>query len=107
MYAAADKNPVLIAADSIINIPVTVGLTELNAENVRISPNPTYDGRVTIDGISIDTQISIYNSAGQQVNIVIQKKNNKASIELPSTKGIYYIILTSDRKKQLKKIIRL
>jgi hypothetical protein len=107
MYAAADKSPVLIAEDSILNIPVTVGLNEVNNAALRIHPNPTYDGKVSIEGIATGTQITIYNAAGQQVNVPMQKKANSISLELPAAKGIYYLILSGDQKKQLKKIIRL
>ena len=44
----------------------TTGLTSINADDLKIYPNPAY-GTITIDGLQESVNISIYNLTGQEV----------------------------------------
>ena len=50
MYNAADKSPVLIAADSITSISVITGVEEQSEIELSLYPNPTTNGVVSLAG---------------------------------------------------------
>ena len=106
MYAAADKSPVLIAADT-MQILSTVSIKENTLSAMRIYPNPSYDGLVRMENIDVGTTIDIYNTAGEKIISNQQRRNNNLYIQLPETKGLYYFIFSKGNNKKLEKVIRL
>ena len=107
MYNAADRSPFLVAEDSIDNIAIPVGNEELDRQVLGIHPNPTYDGKVLISGLSEKSYTcEVYNVSGALVRKMLVSKHNPAVI-LPETKGIYYLVFRNGQNQTLHKIIRL
>lgn len=107
MFANADHTPVLAGSDSILNINVSTGIKSVAFNQITISPNPTYDGLISIKGIASETKLAVYDSQGRLLDIESVSTSSSTLIQLPVTKGVYYLILKTKGNKQLKKIIRL
>ena len=108
MFNNADKTPVIVAADSIINIPLSISKTSV--DNVVVYPSPTSDGKITIrmnNNQSID-KIVLYTIQGQKLNEWILKDGKtifKHQIELPPTKGAYLIEIYTEKQTFSKKVL--
>jgi hypothetical protein len=106
LYLAADKTPVCVAKDSIININLSSFEQELTG--INIWPNPTTDGWLYIswENNTID-KINIYSLNGQLVGTyLIDAALGYCKIQLPKTNTAYLIDIRSGYKRTIKKIIR-
>ncbi|PCJ27923.1 MAG: hypothetical protein COA97_03040 [Flavobacteriales bacterium] len=88
-----------------VNILITEVTERSLFKNVSIYPNPT-QGKINIDlGILKDVTINVFNVNGQ---LVYHKKNITTStyqFELKEVSGIYFIEISTQKEKQLYKLI--
>ena len=103
MYNNADKEPVLIAADSIMNVNVVTGIEEEVLANVSVYPNPTTDGFVQIKGFQVIDQIDVYNAKGQ---LVVSNIGPITKLLLPKQTGIYFLKVTAAEESRLIRVVR-
>lgn len=106
MYANADKTPVLIAADSILNINVVTGIKEQLPEAFEVYPNPTFNGSVRLIGnkTSEINRIAVYDTRGKLVSTYGAYPTQ--GIQLPSEIGVYLIQVETNATKQLIRVLR-
>lgn len=110
MYNNADKSPVLVGSDTLLNIVVPVGVeTYFKKDKITVWPNPTFDNKVLItsNGASV-SEITLFNQYGKKV-FTQQKKINVSTtqIMLPKTKGIYHLSIKTSEGIISKKILNL
>lgn len=110
MYNNADKSPVLVGQDTLLNVIVPVSVeTYSNVSQLIISPNPTFDGKlmVSIQG-SVILKVDLYNQKGAKISPISKKiKSNVVEVTLPKTKGIYYLSVQTPTGTISKKILHL
>jgi hypothetical protein len=109
MYMAADKDPILVAADSLTD--VLSGINQLNAVNNDLQVWPTItSGReinFTIHTNNPVVSISLYTSNGKkisQLNNRYIKGTHKYT--LPNDAGTYLLKITTLEKSYYKKIVK-
>ncbi len=106
MYAAADKNPVMVGADTLLNITTSVSSNALS--QISISPNPTNNGLVIIQGPNINQfALEVFNEQGKKLWVMPDKRNNGLSLQLPETKGIYFIRISHQGQVRNFRILRI
>jgi hypothetical protein len=107
MYNAADRLPVLISSDQISLDGLSIeAIAESTA--VTIYPNPTVDGIVNIssgNGLQIRS-LKILDSTGKEIYSAL-KINDKISVELPQTKGVYIAVIETENVRVVRKMLRL
>lgn len=108
MYQMADKRPILIASDSILNLPV-LNPKNLAQNELNIYPDPTYDGQINISYFEKTklNYIKVYNVQGQLVKTLtnITLENHKYTLQLPDIKGTYIIEIFEGNQKTTKKVL--
>ncbi|MEZ5069112.1 MAG: hypothetical protein R2847_11795 [Bacteroidia bacterium] len=66
MYANADKSPVKVAADTLLNIPT--GIHNVISESLKITPNPTSDGRIIISDLKSPlVTVELWDQRGKRI----------------------------------------
>ncbi len=106
MYANADKSPVKVAADTLLNIPT--GIHNVISESLKITPNPTSDGRIIISDLKSPlVTVELWDQRGKRIQNFSENAldRNTVEIQLPKVKGIYYIRVTINGQSQTKKIL--
>lgn len=68
----------------------SVGVNELNNENVQIYPNPT-TGNVKITSDNQIDQLKLYNIEGKELISIKNINKSETTIELPEQVGVYFI----------------
>ncbi|MBL7924236.1 MAG: hypothetical protein JNL88_08560 [Bacteroidia bacterium] len=107
MYAAANRNPLLIRADTLNNIMIPVGLPGLSlAEAISIGPNPSHDGRVYLHGLPEGALVEGYTPTGQRFSCTLQRIGKSHLIRLPEQNGLYYLVIRKDGQKIIRKVVR-
>ena len=106
MYASANKNPVLVSGDTLNNLLLPVGMYSPARNGIDVYPNPTRDGRLQLTGLSSTAQVRVFNTAGQEYSITLKPAGNEHILQLPPTRGVYYLIITNNDQRIVKKIIR-
>lgn len=104
MLAASDQIPVLVATDSLVVGPV--GMPDDPAARVRIFPNPTADGRVTITGGTRSQVVAVLDARGGTVPAAIERGPASTHVHLPDAAGLYFIHLRVDGTDVLKRVVR-
>lgn len=108
MYNSADKSPVLIVADSLLNMALGIN-TNGWEESIQVYPDPTEDGWVTLkvpDQYDL-AGATIYDASGRKIqDISYQDINNAGKIYIPGASGQYYLEIWVDQRKCIKKIIK-
>lgn len=106
MYNAADKSPVLIAADSIMSINVITGVDEQNDIDLGLYPNPTTDGVVRLVGndVSRISSVEVFDLRGKLVSQLSQV--SITSIQLPERTGIYLLKLEGEFGVKTLRVLR-
>ncbi|OQA04622.1 MAG: hypothetical protein BWY67_02259 [Bacteroidetes bacterium ADurb.Bin397] len=109
MYMAADKDPILVAADSLTD--VLSGINQFNPANDDLQVWPTItSGReinFTINTKNPVVSVSLYSSNGKkisQMNNRFLKGNHKYT--LPDVAGTYLLKITTSEKSYYKKIVK-
>jgi endonuclease I len=78
-------------------------IENFNEVSFSIYPNPA-SNIITIKGVSVDTQVEIYNTIGRKV--LSSKINaNNSTIEVSELKGIYMVNILSQEKKRTKILV--
>lgn len=102
MYHESDQEPILIAADS-TNITATSISNKFKKNSILVYPNPS-SGMVTIDGISGETNYTVFTSGGILVeNGVLNVQSQEIDLRLPA--GNYLFITRSSKDIQVNKLI--
>ena len=108
MYANANKAPFLIQSDTLSNILIPVGLSSIDLDqSIQVGPNPTSDGIIYIQGMPQNTDVSLYTLSGQRLSCTLQRSSKFNSIQLPASKGVYYLVFSNQKQKLIKKIVRI
>ena len=79
-------------------------IAEYTSVATTLYPNPTMDGKVTVESKSVIQEVSIFNMQGRLV-IAHQDKSNRVDIETNLSPGIYYIRLSTDEGETVEKLI--
>lgn len=106
MFNNADHTPVLVAADSVMNINVVTGTNELTESRFEVYPNPTKDGFVRVstkDGEQI-TLLTVFDVSGKLVDTFNSIPTK--GIQLPDDAGIYLIQVDTESGSELIKVVR-
>ena len=104
MYDAADKSPVLMGSISLSS--VYTSLINNTFAEINIFPNPSH-GFISIESDAKVSGLSVYSVNGQ----LVKKLKIEGSVMQPQTlfvsseKGIYFIVLETDKKKVIRKIV--
>jgi hypothetical protein len=108
MYNNADKNPVLIARDSVLNVSTGFRHSVAN-EPILISPNPTSTGIITVSNVkSLLIGIDVFDERGKKIAIHSRKISASVfELTLPAAKGIYYISVQTQTKTETQKVLRI
>ncbi len=109
MYAAADHTPIFIVADTLMS--GLVGVDEVVEEDYSwfVYPNPSRDGKVSIQaegGISFE-RVDVYDAAGRLVESMSNLRHHRLDIQLPDSKGYYFITLRWKDGVEVKQVLRL
>ena len=109
MFDAADHSPTLIAEatlDSVYVSPVSVK-NIAQAGLVKIFPSLSQDGRVNVraNGNIQIRHIQVWDSAGKRV---WDKPNSSPfePIQLPETRGLYYVVVETSGGRVVQKVVR-
>ncbi len=106
MYANADKSPVKVDADTLLNI--STGIKENTLTTINISPNPTRDGKVLLSGIGYNSfQLEVFDQNSKKINVILTRKSNSIELKLPTAKGLYFIRLNVNGQVKSYKILRI
>ncbi|MCW5920480.1 MAG: T9SS type A sorting domain-containing protein, partial [Bacteroidetes bacterium] len=106
MYANADKSPVKVDADTLLNI--STGIKENTLTTINISPNPTRDGKVLLSGIGYNSfQLEVFDQNSKKINVILTRKSNSIELQLPTAKGLYFIRLNVNGQVKSYKILRI
>jgi hypothetical protein len=106
MYNAADKSPILVAADSLLNINVVTGIDQVEEADISIYPNPTTNGTVRLTGKDVRriSTVQVFDTKGRMVKMLSQ--NAVSTFELPETSGIYLIRIEGEFGKKVVRVLR-
>jgi hypothetical protein len=104
MYHDAEGTPELIAADSLSDD--RTGIHERDAsEGIRLFPNPTNDGVVTITGDGLRT-ITVYDAAGKRVSTMAVQRSGPFTFTLPAIAGTYHVVVSTAAGDRLLRVVR-
>ena len=106
MFENADHTPVLIASDSIIDLPITLSVNDnMRGLDVALFPNPTAD-RVWLRGWDADRvdRIEIFSLEGKRMHI--QTGAFEQGIGLPKEAGVYLIRVSSGARNNTFRVVR-
>lgn len=107
MFNAADRSPVLVASDALDTVNIPLDMDEVHAQNsVRLFPNPTTDGSVTIAAPQNISRIEIWDGGGRKVNELRLKKSTE-TIRLPNATGVYFLRIHSGNKMVVKRVMKM
>lgn len=106
MYNAADKSPVLVAADSITNISVITGKEEVELADLNVYPNPTTNGLIRISGSDAKKiqLVRIYAINGKLISE--SSVSTGKSIQLPKETGVYLVQVSGEFGTVVKRVYR-
>ena len=86
------------------------GINDINATEINVHPNPTNDViNVSIDNITADVQITIYNSVGQAVYIQNESVDNGLNTVInlgDLSNGTYILQIRSEEGVWMKRVIK-
>jgi hypothetical protein len=108
MYQAADPSIVQISQSSLSDIPVNTISTSNVLENaaILVHPNPSADGKVRVSyGAGEIKHIRLLSADGRWLRHFPVRANEKV-ITLPDTPGIYYLDVTTEDGRVIKKVTR-
>ena len=109
MFDAADHTPTLVAEaalDSVFVSPVSIQNIK-NEGFVKIFPTLTLDGHIFIQprgNVQIN-RVQVWNSSGQ---IVWDKpfSNSNEPLQLPQSRGVYFVSVQTNKGRILEKVVR-
>jgi Secretion system C-terminal sorting domain len=77
----------------------------IQAEKIKIYPNPAIDGNLTITGIENIKQIEILNSIGEKIYEFLNLNQSSINIHINKHSGIYIIRFFDGQRFVYKKVI--
>jgi hypothetical protein len=108
MYNNADKTAQLVAADTLLNLSIPNAISEIFESSVQIYPNPSADGRLTIEHMPLEcTEIKVFDVKGNLIKLISCRGNNTSPFQMEVTHqpGIYFIQLNGGIQQLTKKIV--
>ena len=84
-----------------------VGQNELHAEsNFRVYPNPS-KGSFVLEGGSNPGQFNfrVWNLMGQEVETKVKREENRITIDVPASKGVYFLEVVDGSKREVLKLV--
>jgi hypothetical protein len=106
MFNAADRSPVLVAEKTLDSVFVsTVSTRDLAAQKlVQIAPSLSFDGQVWVKALQHTEvyKIKVWDTAGK---IVWEGKAGQP-VQLPVKRGLYFIMVETNRGKVVEKVVR-
>ncbi len=108
MYESADKQPKLVASDTISDIVIPNSIKQVNDDLLQIYPNPVQNGLLQIFGaFTLLKEMDIFDIDGHIVKHFenIQIGNTPLQIKLDELHGSYFIRFNIGDKQLIKKII--
>lgn len=108
LFNNSDRAPVVISHDTMSVSVITVSGNAIQSYDLLVQSNPTVDGVVKLMGKNLRIhRIAVYDVQGH----LISSENNiyqaQTTVELPLEKGVYYLIVETDKKRYTQKILRL
>ena len=86
------------------------GIDEINSTNINVHPNPTNDIiNVSIENLTADVQITLYNSVGQAVYTKNESVDNGFSTVISLSdfaNGTYILQIRSDKDVWMKRVVK-
>ena len=106
MLEASDRSPSLVATDSLFLGPA--GIEAPARDRVRVAPNPTSDGWVTITAVGAKRimLVAIHDARGAQVLVAPQRLTDGVRVRLPDASGTYFIRMRIDGDEVIKRVLR-
>lgn len=110
MYESADLSPTLVAEAALDSVFVsTVSVKNAGIESlITVYPSLTNDGRVQVVGrgnLQIQ-RIDIWDAGGKLATTLL-KPGATAPIQLPVTPGVYYLSISTNRGKVVRKVVKM
>ena len=109
MYFAADRSPVLIGSDEILNIPLSVSTPTSIEQQIIIGPNPG-SGAISIQNNSnqLIQKVEVYSTEGKLLSTVniSNPYNQKLLIQLPPLSGSFFLRIYTTEGVITKKIMQ-
>ena len=103
-YAAADKTPVLMG-EKVIKSSYT-DVSQQKASSFKLYPNPT-TGRIHIQTQEPILSVSLFNASGWLIrNIQVSGFSRTLGVDLPATRGIYYVRVHTRKGEKVQKVLR-
>ena len=72
---------------------------------IRVGPNPTLDGFVTITGSDVQ-EVIVYDAAGKRVGATLERKDHAVRLRLPDVPGTYCIVVRDEDADHLFRLVR-
>ncbi|MFN5459458.1 MAG: T9SS type A sorting domain-containing protein [Bacteroidota bacterium] len=108
MFGAANKAPLLVDSDSILNVITSKNSINSYTTDVKVLPNPTTDRNINLV-FDKAVEISLVRITDVQGKLIKQFSpsviSNQFPVKLPEEKGIYIIDIYSDTFRVSKKVI--
>ncbi|MBI1287803.1 MAG: T9SS type A sorting domain-containing protein [Flavobacteriales bacterium] len=106
MYSNADRMPVLVAADSIVNMSVVTNVIEAQEWSITAYPNPTENGVVRLRGDHVPNvkNIEVFDMHGKLIASFNRYPNG--GITLPERAGIYLIKVEGETAEKTFRVLR-
>ncbi len=106
MLAASDRSPSLVATDSLLLGPV--GIAEERRSAMRIAPNPTLDGWITISASGSTSLgfVAVHDARGVTATVRAERMGAMWRILLPDAPGAYFIRMSVEGEEVVKRVLR-
>jgi len=88
-----------------LSLDKTLGTTNFDLSNLKYYPNPV-ESILTLNYANLITAIQVYNTAGQSVLKTFPNTKDFQIDMSHLTKGIYYVEVLSDEKREIIKVIK-
>ena len=107
MFNAANKTPVLVAEDSILNVALISSVASIAKDKCKVWPTVS-EGRITISlsETNFIEKVEVFNSEGKLELIENQNRVSLFSFNLPDATGIYLLRIQSNKEVFYKKVYK-
>jgi len=109
MYQSSTNNPIYVHGDSILNLNLSVGISENPDDDIFVYPNPTWQSlfHVKTTGEEI-ISVEVFDLTGRKVETdKIQPTGSYCILSIPQKSGTYIVRITTPGRTILKKVISL
>ena len=108
MYNAADKTPVLVAADSTTD--VLTALASYSEKSIKVGPTISHDGIISVEVPNQDQIIRMeaFDASGKKYFLKkINQAGNRTQFQLPEATGVFIIRVTTRLGSKSVRVMRL